>query len=66
MVEFFSFAGELGNIVHDLLHRNDWETSIDTKSLDNFVLERIGGSKEHNFRILWPSLQKLFALIFND
>ena len=63
MVELLSLASELGYVLHDLGHRNNRDTHINTESLDDLILEGVRGGEEHDLWVLRPSLQKVFALI---
>ena len=63
VVELLGLSCEFGYVVHDLCERDDWNTHIDTEPLDDLVLERVRGGEEDDLRVLWPSLQEVFALI---
>ena len=66
VIEFFRLAGKLRNVIHNLGHRDNWKTHINTESLNNLVLVGVWCGKENNFRTLWPSPQEFFTLGFDE
>jgi hypothetical protein len=62
----FVLASKLRNVAHQGGHREDWETDVDTESLDDLILERVRSSEENDFGLSWPSLEELSTLIFHD
>ena len=56
VIEVLRFTCEVRDVLHNLCHRDNWDSHVDTESLNNLILVGVWSGKENNFWVLWPSL----------
>ena len=55
VIKLLGSSSELADVHQDLLHRDNWETHIDTEPGDDLVLIGVWCGEEHDLWVLWPS-----------
>ena len=55
----FITASEIRDVLVYVIHGDDWQSHINTKSLNKLILETVRGSEEHDLGCCWPSFKEL-------
>ena len=61
VVVLFGLASELRNVSVNVLHRDNRDTQVNADPLDEFGLEAVWRTEEHDLGVLWPPLDELLT-----